>query len=745
MKRPLLRIVALGTLVTLGLVVVMLARRGMDDSVALADEVRLAALAERTGGLPPQQPEMATREEATAYAPARRTGYTAPTRLNPYRAATPQAMPPQTMPVGISNEGIATGPAPISTAMANPFADRSNRDEPLDVLPTAAVSTAMPTAAALRQQPLAVAYRTASDGSNEGNEDGRADLYYEPRRLSYATRNDKTALLPTERGNGTGSALANRYATDPAMPIGAEANYVPDNYLPGDYAVGGESSLASGPLNPTPLNPAPLGSNVTLPPAGVGMGMAAAVVEGTGQPGSQQLEGLQSPQLAIEKTAPKQVQVGMPARFTVTIHNVGKVAAVDVEVFDQIPRGARLMMTEPTALIGSHSELVWQLGTIHPGEEATVVMEVEPIAEGEIGSIASVRFHAEATARCIVTKPVLVLKTSAPAKVLIGEEVTLRVELTNQGSGTAMNVVLDERVPAGLQHAKGSDLKCEVGDLAAGASCEFELTMIATRPGPVANTLAAHADGNVNTQHRLELEVVTPALDVAVKGPSRRYLEREACYQLEFSNPGTATAKQVEFVAYLPSGLKFVRATNGGHYNEADRTVHWRLQELPANESAHHELVAMPIESGQQEIRFQGTAEKGVTGQASKSVHVEGIAAIKFQMVDVTDPVEVGGETTYEVRVVNQGTKAASHVELAIFFPAGMQPTGANGPTAHVVDQNRVIFKPLARLAPKADTTYYVRARGLRPGDMRIRVQLSTADMETPVLKEESTRVYADQ
>jgi hypothetical protein len=47
-------------------------------------------------------------------------------------------------------------------------------------------------------------------------------------------------------------------------------------------------------------------------------------------------------------------------------------------------------------------------------------------------------------------------------------------------------------------------------------------------------------------------------------------------------------------------------------------------------------------------------------------------------------------------------------------------------------------------LAPKADTTYRVRVQGLRSGDLRLRVQLLTDEMSTPVTKEESTRVYSD-
>ena len=76
--------------------------------------------------------------------------------------------------------------------------------------------------------------------------------------------------------------------------------------------------------------------------------------------------------------------------------------------------------------------------------------------------------------------------------------------------------------------------------------------------------------------------------------------------------------------------------------------------------------------------------------------------------------------------------------------PPEMKAIAAEGPTRHVLDRGQVLFDSLPRLAPKADTTYRIRAKGLDKGDMRIRVQLLTAEMKEPVTKEESTRVYND-
>jgi uncharacterized repeat protein (TIGR01451 family) len=385
------------------------------------------------------------------------------------------------------------------------------------------------------------------------------------------------------------------------------------------------------------------------------------------------------------------------------------------------------------------------LDAIEPGEEVSVEVDLMPLEEGEIGSVATVHFSADASARATATKPELAIHTSAPNQVLIGEELTLKITLSNPGSGIATGVVLEELVPPGLQHPAGEELEYAVGDLAPDESRELELTLTAIEPGVASNVLTARADANLQIKDRLDIRVIAPGLDVALAGPKRRFLEREATYTLSVSNPGTAPARNVELIAHLPEGLDFVSANNAGHYQEASRTVHWLLEELPVQETGTVRLTAMPVEAGEKTLRFTSTAEPGLSVEGEQPVLIEGIAAILFQVVDVDDPIELGGETTYEIKVVNQGSKAATNVRLVAALPPQMRPVSAEGPARHHVEGNLVVFDGLPRLAPKADTTYRVRVQGLQPGDLRLRVQLQTDEILDPVTKEESTRVYSDE
>jgi uncharacterized repeat protein (TIGR01451 family) len=705
MKRLVLRISALGVVVVLGLIAIAQAQRG-NDKESTANDLPLADNGAATDG--GQNPLV------TPPGPG-----VNPLRV-PGRRPTPLNQPPA---MGMAGEGDSSSPVtaekPPSGPSIDPFGLRNSRggtSSPAGAREVGRMSDDIPDAS----PPPIVADRPASDRYG--------DRYTASRRGS-----DRDSTGAQEGSDATEPAplKADPFASPakPVRPIGAGAA---DSGVP---AAGGPRSLAPpGTAAPHRIAP-PDAEGAESVPAG----------EGLGRPGGQHLEGPQAPQLTVQKFAPAEIQVGKPATFKVTVRNTGTVPASAVEVHDQVPKGTRVIGTTPKASRGVQGELVFVLGTLKSGEETSVEVQLMPLAEGEIGSVATVTFNADASARCVATKPQLVVETTAPERVLIGDEVTLTVTISNPGTGVATGVVLEERIPEGLQHPAGNDLEYEVGELRPGESRKLELTMVAKQPGPVTNVLTARGDGNLRVENKRTLEVAAPRLEMTVEGPKKRYLEREATYQLSVTNPGTAPAEQIELVAYLPTGLKFVSANNGGQYEEANRAVHWRLEELPVKEIGTVELVAMPVEAGQQNIKLLGTANRGLRVEKEQPVVVEGIAAVMFQVADTVDPIEVGGETTYEVRVVNQGSKAATNVRVAVALPAEMKPVAAEGPTRYTTEGGRVLFDGLARLAPKADTTYRVRIQALKAGDLRTSIQLMTDEMSSPVTKEESTRVYADE
>jgi uncharacterized repeat protein (TIGR01451 family) len=470
----------------------------------------------------------------------------------------------------------------------------------------------------------------------------------------------------------------------------------------------------------------------------------AGGIQGAGVPGPQSLEGAQTPSITLKKIAPPEIQVGKPATFEIHVQNVGQVAAHQVIVKEDIPRGVRLMDTAPPADTRGTS-LLWELGTLQPGDSRQIKVQYLPMTEGDIGSVAVAAFQAQASVRTVCTRPQLAVEQAAPERVLIGQSFTVRIRLSNPGTGVATKVVLEEDVPEGFRHPSGQALEYEVGSLRPGESRDLDLTLQAAKPGVWDNMLVVRGEGNLAVEKSVQVEIVAPQLDLAMAGPTRRYLERQATYAVSIANPGTATAQDVKIVGRLPKGMKFVAANNEGQYDPKTHAVVWALAELPPGQRGEVQLTTLPVETGEQKIVVEGKGDLDVAAQAEQAVTVEALAELAFEIADKADPIEVDGETLYEVKVTNKGSKTATNIRLTAIFPSDMKPTAGDGPARADVADRQVVFEPLARLNPREQAVFRIQAQGLKPGDQRIQVQIVSDDSPTPVTKEESTRVYADQ
>ena len=222
-------------------------------------------------------------------------------------------------------------------------------------------------------------------------------------------------------------------------------------------------------------------------------------------------------------------------------------------------------------------------------------------------------------------------------------------------------------------------------------------------------------------------------------------MQREVVHQFEVSNQGTATATNVDLIARLPAGLRYLRANNRGKYDANTHAVYWSLAEIDMETNASVELATVPMEVGNQDIRFEARADLNQQSATVQKLAVEHLVDVFFDIDDVVDPIEIGSETSYRIRVVNQGTKAATNVQLQVDFPNGIIPTTVEGNLPNQIQGQRVAFAPISSLGPGDQLQILVRAKGQTAGDHRVTVNLQADGRQTPVSKEETTRVYADR
>lgn len=558
-----------------------------------------------------------------------------------------------------------------------------------------------------------------------------------------ASLTDSTANVQSGDAEGSPRAQGAAYGVSNVVPSVAPAGQQAD---PGDYSAPSGNGAVQAAAAPPYSDQVGGGAPVPIAPAGSAATSAAVTAAGT--PGNEALEGAQRPSLTIEKYAPREIQVDSPVKFEILVKNEGRADALDVMVVDSIPQGTQLIKTTPTFdQQAEDGSLVWRLGTLKSGDSRTIEIELLPLEESEeVGSVARVLFEAHASVKTRCTKPELVIEGKGPEKVMIGDDAILEYTIVNQGTGDARNVVILEDVPDGFTHAAGKELEYEIGTLRPNERYPVRLKLRAdeARLG-VVNVLRAKGEGRAVAEKKAVIDIVAPQLAIQLQGPKTRYLNRKGKYQAQLINSGTAPARNVDVVVRLPKGVRFVESTTG-EYDDRSHLVYWNVKQLDPQKQESFDLTVTPQEIGSQ--RFAADAQGNLSSKVSSELEtaVDGLSELTFSVIDVADPIELGGETTYEIVIQNIGTKSDSNVNLLVALPQGIQFKSAQGATRNSEPQQApegqlIQFAPIAKIGPNQDAKFRITVTGEIAGSHRIGVQVSSDEASNPVTREESTRV----
>jgi len=450
------------------------------------------------------------------------------------------------------------------------------------------------------------------------------------------------------------------------------------------------------------------------------------------------------PLVKLETIAPATINLGLPLQYQIAVRNIGSVPAYQVRVEDHLPPGSRLRGAEPRPDVQG-DRLAWNLGELAAGAEVRLRIEVEPAAEGEVSWSATVTYSATSDFTTRITRPRLAVSKTGPATALVGDPATFQIQVSNTGSGPATGVTIRDQLPAGLQHPQGPVIEADLGTIAPGQMRSMTLQTSAVRAGHFVNEVLVTADGGLQAAARAEIDITQPALALRKTGPTQRLIGREAEFDLEVYNPGSADAGNVRVVDTLPDGLDIATTNEGGVYDTTARTFTWTIGTLPAGQRRGLALKTIARKGGDWTNRAVAQADRVADVSAEATIRVEGVPALMLEVVDLDDPIEVGAETTYEIRVVNQGTCPAINLQIVATVPDGMKAEEAQGAAEGHIRGQMVHFDPLPRLAAKADALYRVKVRGLKAGDWRFKVQMMSDQLQTPVREDESTRVYDDE
>jgi hypothetical protein len=222
------------------------------------------------------------------------------------------------------------------------------------------------------------------------------------------------------------------------------------------------------------------------------------------------------------------------------------------------------------------------------------------------------------------------------------------------------------------------------------------------------------------------------------------WLDRETDLRIDVGNHSEQPTRNVTVSSALPEHVDFVAASDRGIYQASARTVQWLLDMVPPWETRSLSVRVQPRKPGELAQEVIARAEELPEARAQSVLQVEAYSDLKVSITPRDNPLEVGRDTIYEVRVQNHGDAAATNVQLKLTMPLGLTPGFAQGPSGHRVEHRMVTFDPLPRLPPHTQAVYHLGATAQAEGDWRVRAQVRSDQDRQPLVREVATMAYRE-
>ncbi len=475
----------------------------------------------------------------------------------------------------------------------------------------------------------------------------------------------------------------------------------------------------------------------------------------------------QSPLLSVETTGPRSITIGKPATYTVTVRNTGEMAAQDLVVTVRVPEWADVLeargstgaaqlpvvhadaagANQAAATNGAMQPVEWNLPRLEARSKEELTLRIVPRKSKSFDLAVQWTFTPPSShAHVEVQEPKLAMNLAGPEEVVFGQTKIYKLTLANPGSGDAENVMI-ELAPLGDQTTGVT--RHTIGTIPAGESKVIEVELTARNPGKVVIKALATADGDLSAEVAEEVLVRRAGLELAAVGSKLKYAGTVGAYRIAVANPGNATAENVQITATLPGGAKHVSSSGGGQASSDGSRVTWTVPALRAGSDMTFDLKCELDIPGVNRLQVQAKADSELTAVADAATQVEAIAELKLDVDEPKGALPVGDEVTYQVRVANRGSKAATQVTVVCYASEELEATSASG-GAHQVVNGMVIFKPLAQLAAGAEAPLKVNLRAARAGKHQFRVSVFCAEFSdkdesgerVPLLSSQHTALF---
>ncbi len=395
-----------------------------------------------------------------------------------------------------------------------------------------------------------------------------------------------------------------------------------------------------------------------------------------------------TPLVRIHLRVPPHVAPGKDIPYKLFVDNPTGGAAHKVVVRVPMPKGVTLGECSPTPRQGADGNLVWEIGTLEPGDRRTLDIALKPNAQiAEVAVKAYVTFEHGQVVVTKIDRPKVEVVKRAPKQAIGTEAIPVAVEVTNTGKVPVHNLELVEDVSAGFEFAPDGSAEegatrqqriWKLGTLRAGERRRVDYRLTTKGAGELmAQSAVRSPDMPDALLEKASTKVLMPAIDLKLLGPAKVAPAEPADYTAVVTNSGTVPLPEVLLTILLPEDVSVSKMTNGGQ-RTADR-ITWRgpfdrnKGPLQPGEKLEVRFRLKATQGGQRVITAEVESSRNLTQSRDVTTQFEGTALLRWRAELDPPTVAAGQEGTLTVQVQNNGTDDARGTRLSLEIPQGIR------------------------------------------------------------------------
>lgn len=332
-------------------------------------------------------------------------------------------------------------------------------------------------------------------------------------------------------------------------------------------------------------------------------------------------------------------------------------------------------------------------------------------------------------------QPELSVDVTGPTSVAVGGDLAGALVVRNTGKATAKGVLVTDRVPAGLGGAR--EIPFNVGDLAAGESRSLPVKLKGAERGRHCHIAIATASNAVTVQDEACVTVVRPSLRLTVnQGAQEQIVGRESRVLISVLNDGDVLHEGMVLTFDAPEQVEVASAPGA---SVVDRVVTWTLAPLKPGASSEVPLVMTSSQIGKWCGKVRVVVPGGLIGVEEVCPGWKGQGGLRVEFMDASDPVPVGGEVTYSLRISNQGSADLTNINAAVDLDAETEP--GSSPQA-TISGKKVKFPPIPKLESGKSISFSLTGKAVSAGNAYQKASVTADGFKDPIEKTEVTTLY---